>query len=80
MLQEFNARRQEAGVALGQLSLHNQMEMASGTASTLYLFKKKVESVLHTLMPKTWVPLYTMVSFTRTPYNEAQQKAHRQDR
>lgn len=36
--------------------------------------------MLHAVCPKAWVPLYTMVSFTRTPYDVARRRALVQDR
>jgi kynurenine 3-monooxygenase len=32
------------------------------------------------LLPGVYLPLYTMVSFTRIPYSEAARRARRQDR
>ena len=45
-----------------------------------FLVKKAAENVLHRLFPRSFVPLYSMVTFSRTPYAEAVRKAHAQDR
>ena len=42
--------------------------------------RKKFESVLHWLLPKTWIPLYTMVAFTRIPYHICLEREERQDK
>merc|ERR1711871_687112 len=75
----FAQRRQPDGEAIAQLSLQNYIEMRHHTASALFRFQKKVEGVLNWMMPKTWVPLYKMVAFTRTPYSEAIKRAEQQD-
>ncbi|XXQ37893.1 FAD-binding domain-containing protein [Plasmodiophora brassicae] len=79
-LEQFNRERQPAGIALADLSLENFVEMSSKTDSFLFRAKKRVEAVLHAVCPKAWVPLYTMVSFTRTPYDVARRRALVQDR
>jgi kynurenine 3-monooxygenase len=65
--------------ALSDLSYANYTEMASHTDSSLFLFQKWVESILHGLFPSSWIPLYTMVAFTDIPYDEAMARARRQD-
>uniref|UniRef100_A0A3Q3GKV7 Kynurenine 3-monooxygenase n=1 Tax=Labrus bergylta TaxID=56723 RepID=A0A3Q3GKV7_9LABR len=45
-----------------------------------FLFRKHVDNLLHFIMPKTIIPLYTMVTFTRTRYHEAVQRWHWQDK
>ena len=77
---EFNKQRVAAGHALCDLSLDNYIEMRSKTANPLFIFKKKIESMIHWCIPNTWVPLYTMVAFTRTPYDECIRKGKQHDR
>jgi len=36
--------------------------------------------VLHKLFPRWYLPLYTMIEFTRIPYAEAARRARLQDR
>lgn len=79
-LNEFNKQRVDAGHALAELSLENYVEMRSKTASPLFVLKKRIESILHYIMPSIWVPQYTMVAFTRTPYDIALKKARKQDK
>jgi kynurenine 3-monooxygenase len=35
--------------------------------------------LLHRLFPRWYLPLYTLVTFTRTPYAEALRRVRRQD-
>lgn len=55
--------------AIADLSMYNYLEMRSHVNSQLYLLRKKVDSLLHMLFPRMFIPLYTMVAFTRTPYH-----------
>jgi len=64
--------------ALADLSLENFVEMRDKTASTLFLMEKHLEKALHRILPDWFVPLYTLVTFTRTPYAEAVARAGRQ--
>jgi kynurenine 3-monooxygenase len=36
--------------------------------SRWFLFRKKLDNLLHALMPTTFIPLYTMVTFSQIPY------------
>eukprot|EP00475_Leptophrys_vorax_P007061 TRINITY_DN14452_c0_g1_i3.p1 TRINITY_DN14452_c0_g1~~TRINITY_DN14452_c0_g1_i3.p1 ORF type:complete len:236 (+),score=64.81 TRINITY_DN14452_c0_g1_i3:303-1010(+) len=76
----FSERRQPAGFALCDVSMDNYRDMSANTISATAQFKKKVDAVLHAIVPSWWIPLYTMVSFTRIPYDEAQERSRRQDR
>lgn len=76
----FEERRKVHANAIADLALANFIEMRDHVASPRFLFKKKVEKILHRLMPRSFVPLYTMISFSRTPYADAVARAARQDR
>jgi kynurenine 3-monooxygenase len=79
VLSTFNEIRVPTGHAIAELSLENYIEMRSKTASPLFVTKKKIEKFLNWVAPTWWVPQYTMVAFTRTPYHIAQKKGKRQD-
>jgi kynurenine 3-monooxygenase len=53
--------------------------MRDKTASRTFRAKKKLDHALEGLLPGLYLPLYTMVSFTRIPYAEAARRARRQD-
>jgi kynurenine 3-monooxygenase len=76
---EYFVRRKENADALADLAVHNFIEMRDKTASRLFRAKKKLDHILEGLLPGTYLPLYTMVSFTRIPYAEAARRARRQD-
>ena len=54
--------------------------MRDKTASRTFRAKKKLDHFLEALLPGIYLPLYTMVTFTRMPYSEAARRARLQDR
>jgi kynurenine 3-monooxygenase len=74
----YQQQRKRNTDALADLSLENFVEMRDKTASTLFLMEKRLEKALHRAFPAWFVPLYTLVTFTRTPYAEAVARAGRQ--
>jgi kynurenine 3-monooxygenase len=77
---EYFRRRKENADALADLAVHNFIEMRDKTASKRFRAKKRLDHVLEGALPGTYMPLYSMVSFTRIPYAEAAERAERQDR
>lgn len=45
-----------------------------------YKMRKHVDNFLNRLFPTLWVPLYSMVTFTRIRYSEIVEKRKRQDK
>ncbi len=76
---EYFARRKENADALADLAIGNFIEMRDKTASKTFRAKKKLDHALEAALPGIYLPLYTMVTFTRIPYAEAAQRARRQD-
>ncbi len=77
---EYSEHRKADADALADLAVHNFIEMRDKTASTAFRAKRKLDHLLEGLLPGIYIPLYTMVSFTRIPYAEAERRAQRQDR
>jgi kynurenine 3-monooxygenase len=77
---EYFSRRKENADALAALAVHNFIEMRDKTASKTFRAKKKLDHLLEGLLPGIYLPLYTMVTFTRMPYATAAHRARRQDR
>ena len=42
--------------------------MRSHVTSPLFLIRKRIDNALHYLFPSLFIPLYSMVAFTRIPY------------
>ena len=77
---EYFVRRKKNADALADLAVHNFIEMRDKTASRTFRAKKKLDHLLEGWLPGIYLPLYSMVSFTRIPYAEAARRARRQDR
>ena len=77
-LAAYEADRKPNTDALADLAIDNFREMRDRVASPLFLFRKKFEKFLNQLMPRKYIPLYPMISFSRIPYAEARDRAVRQ--
>ncbi|KAI9101279.1 hypothetical protein DFS34DRAFT_613815 [Phlyctochytrium arcticum] len=77
-LDEYTETRNPDAEAMCDLAMYNYVEMRASVTKAGYLFRKRVEGLLHRIMPETVIPLYTMVSFTRIPYSEAMRRWNRQ--
>jgi kynurenine 3-monooxygenase len=75
---EYERIRKPHADVLADLAIGNFVEMRDHVASGSFLLKKKIEQTLHRLFPRRFVPLYSMVSFSRVPYGEAVERAERQ--
>lgn len=74
-----NNRKKDAD-AIADLALKNFVEMRDWVGDETFLIRKQIEAKLHEAFPSQWVPQYTMVTFTDTPYSEAWEKGKNQDR
>src|SRR5713101_7083806 len=76
---EYFERRKVNTDALADLALENFIEMRDKTASRAFRAKKKLNHFLEAALPGIYIPLYTMVTFTRIPYSRAAKRARIQD-
>ncbi|HEY2680347.1 MAG TPA: NAD(P)/FAD-dependent oxidoreductase, partial [Candidatus Udaeobacter sp.] len=72
---EYFRRRKENADALADLAIENFIEMRDKTASKTFRAKKKLDHALEAALPGIYMPLYTMVTFTRMPYAKAAKRA-----
>src|SRR5438477_3802052 len=77
---EYFSRRKENADALADLAFENFIEMRDKTASRAFRAKKKLDHFLEAALSGVYLPLYTMVTFTRIPYAKAARRAQLQDR
>jgi kynurenine 3-monooxygenase len=77
---EYFSQRKQNADALADLALQNFVEMRDKTASKTFRAKKKLDHLLEAALPGIYLPLYTMVTFTRIPYAQAARRAKLQDR
>jgi kynurenine 3-monooxygenase len=75
---DYEARRKPHLDTLAELCVENFVEMRDRVNSRLFVLRKKLDVVLHALLPRWYLPLYTMVEFTRMPYADAVKRARRQ--
>jgi kynurenine 3-monooxygenase len=72
-IEKFSNVRIPSINALSDLCLEHYRDMAVNTNDFFSLLKNKVEKALYYCFPKKFIPLYSLVAFTRTPYHEAVQ-------
>src|SRR5256884_1322112 len=77
---ECFSRRKENTDALANLAVQNFIEMRDKTASKAFRAKKKLDHLLEGVLPGIYLPLYTMVTFTRIPYSAGARRARLQNR
>ncbi|XP_032408299.1 kynurenine 3-monooxygenase-like [Xiphophorus hellerii] len=80
VLPEYSRVRVPDDHAIADLAMYNYVEMRAHVNSKWFIFRKHVDNLLHLLMPKMIIPLYTMVTFTRTRYHVAVERWHWQDK
>ena len=76
---EYFERRKVNADALADLALGNFIEMRDKTALKTFRAKKRLDHSLEAILPGIYLPLYTMVTFTRIPYAVAKRRAQIQD-
>ncbi|MCZ6698073.1 MAG: NAD(P)/FAD-dependent oxidoreductase [Planctomycetota bacterium] len=77
---EYYEKRKRHCDTLADLAIGNFLEMRDRTGSKTFLLKKKGEKLMHRLLPGWYVPLYSMVTFSRIPYADAVDRSNRQHR
>lgn len=77
---EYQSLRKPNTDVLAELSKQNFVELRSKVESPMFVARKKVEIVLNRVLPKAWVPLYSMMSHTTMPYAEALRRSKKQNR
>lgn len=77
---EYERSRRPNTEAIADLALANFHEMRDQVASPWFRLEKRAEVLLHRLFPRWYLPLYTMISFTRIPYALARARAANQVR
>ena len=79
-LDRYQAMRIANADAIADMAIANFVEMRDRTASRAFKLRKRVEHTLHAMFPRSYLPLYDMVSFSTIPYAQARERARRQDR
>lgn len=68
-LPEFSKIRSPDAQAMCDLAMYNYIEMRHLVNSKLFLMNKKLDNFLFWLFPRSYMPLYNMVTFSRIRYS-----------
>ncbi len=71
MFPVFSDMRKPNGDAISELALKNYIEMRDLVGDESFLLRKKIEKRIFEKHPNKWMPLYSMVTFSHTPYSDA---------
>jgi len=71
LFNEYARIRKPNGDAIAELALYNYIEMRDNVGDEMFLLRKKIENHIYAKHPDKWVPLYSMVTFSHTPYADA---------
>ena len=71
VLPYYSNQRKKDADAISELALHNFIEMRDHVGDPNFLRRKELEGKIQERFPDLWVPLYSMVTFSDTPYSEA---------
>ncbi|MCG8331611.1 MAG: FAD-dependent monooxygenase [Chitinophagales bacterium] len=79
VFEQYQRMRKPEGNAVQDLSLDNYYVMRDYVADPKFLLQKKFERRIQQLYPEKYIPLYSQVSFTNTPYSVAYENGKKQD-
>ena len=79
VLDAFAHQRKPNTDAMADLALYNFVEMRDRVADPRFLLQKKIEAKIAAQYPGQWLPLYSRVTFSDTPYAEAWAAGQRQE-
>jgi len=80
ILAEYSEQRKPDGDAILDLALQNFIEMRDLVGDPKFILRKKIEKKLNEALGNTFLPLYSMVTFSNIRYSEALKEGQRQDR
>lgn len=80
IFEQYSNSRVANGQAMSELAMYNYIEMRDLVNTWSFKMRKLLDSLLYGLFPSTWIPLYTMVTFTHIPIDECIRRRQRQDR
>jgi kynurenine 3-monooxygenase len=78
IFEEYSRERKPDGDALQDLSLDNYYVMRDYVSEPEFLLRKKIEAKFSELYPKSWLPLYSQVTFSNIRYSVAYQQGKKQ--
>lgn len=79
VLDHFTRERVDNCHTIIDLAMYNYVEMRDLVNKKSFLIRKKFDNLMYSLIPWVWIPLYTMVTFTRIPYKRCMDDRRWQD-
>ncbi|MEM7353040.1 MAG: NAD(P)/FAD-dependent oxidoreductase [Acidobacteriota bacterium] len=76
----YQAIRKPNTEALADLSISNFVELRDKILDPRTTLRKRRDDLLGRLFPGRWIPLYTLIAHSRTPYAEAIERCKKQER
>ncbi len=70
-IEAFAQSRVKDGNAIAELAQRNFIEMRDLVSDPKFLLRKKIAADLHAKFPQEFLPVYSMVTFSNTPYHVA---------
>ena len=75
----FSKTRPKDADAVAELALRNFIEMRDLVGDPMFLLRQKIAADLYKKYPQDFTPLYSLVTFSHTPYSDALKEGLRQD-
>ncbi|XGW03517.1 hypothetical protein V3C99_015027 [Haemonchus contortus] len=79
-LKMYSENRVRDAHTIIDLAMYNYEELKDLVNHPSYKLRKKIDLFLNWLFPKTWIPRYSMVTFTRMPYHKVVEERQWQDK
>ncbi len=70
-ISRFSSERKKDADAIADLALRNFVEMRDQVADDKFLERKKIDAELHERYGNSWIPMYSLVTFSDVPYHKA---------
>ena len=78
-MKTYSETRVKDAHTINDLAMYNYEELKDLVNHSSYKLRKKFDLFLNSWMPRTWIPLYSMVTFTRIPYSQVVENREWQD-
>ena len=79
-MEKYSEVRVPDAHAICDLAVSNYEEMRYLVTTRKYKLRKQLDKLLNIIFPNSWIPLYSMVTFSRIRYSEVIEKKQKQDK
>ncbi len=79
IMTEYDRTRPDDTDGIAELALRNFVEMRDKVGDPRFLLRQKIAAWLYQLFPDDFTPLYSLVTFSHTPYSVALREGNAQD-